>query len=72
MNCGVSNGRRIGPNRYHSTMYAELASSTHTRQRWEEDGAWQPLREAVENMLIAYDWGEAFVALNLAVKLGRR
>jgi toluene monooxygenase system protein E len=47
---------------------AELASSAHTRQRWEADGAWQPLREAVEKMLIAYDWGEAFVALNLAVK----
>ena len=48
--------------------YVELASSEHTRQRWEEDSAWQPLREAVEKMLIAYDWGEAFVALNLVVK----
>jgi toluene monooxygenase system protein E len=47
---------------------AALASSAHTRQRWEADSAWQPLREAVEKMLIAYDWGEAFVALNLAVK----
>jgi toluene monooxygenase system protein E len=47
---------------------AALASSAHTRQRWEEDGAWQPCREAVEKMLIAYDWGEAFVALNLVVK----
>jgi len=47
---------------------AELASSAHTRQRWEEDPAWQPLREAVEKMLIACDWGEAFAALNLAVK----
>jgi toluene monooxygenase system protein E len=47
---------------------AALASSAHTRQRWEADGAWQPLREAVEKMLIAYDWGEAFVALNLVVK----
>jgi len=46
----------------------ELASSTYTRRRWEEDGAWQPLREAVEKMLIAYDWGEAFVAVNLTVK----
>ena len=46
----------------------ELASSAHTRQRWEEDPAWQPLRETVEKMLIAYDWGEAFVALNLTVK----
>ena len=47
---------------------AELASSAHTRQRWEEDLAWQPLRETVEKMLIAYDWGEAFAALNLTVK----
>jgi signal transduction histidine kinase len=47
---------------------AELASSAHTRRRWEEDAVWQPLREAVEKMLIAYDWGEAFAALNLVVK----
>jgi toluene monooxygenase system protein E len=47
---------------------AALASSAHARQRWEEDAAWQPVREAVEKMLIAYDWGEAFVALNLTVK----
>jgi len=46
----------------------ELASSANTRQRWEEDAAWQPLRESVEKMLIAYDWAEAFVALNLTVK----
>jgi toluene monooxygenase system protein E len=47
---------------------AELASSAHTRRRWEEDAVWQPLREAVEKMLIAYDWGEAFAALNLVTK----
>ena len=47
---------------------AELASSAYTRRRWEEDAVWQPLREAVEKMLIAYDWGEAFAALNLTVK----
>jgi len=46
----------------------ELASSAYTRRRWEEDAVWQPLREAVEKMLIAYDWGEAFAALNLIVK----
>lgn len=46
----------------------ELASSAHTRRRWEDDAVWQPLREAVEKMLIAYDWGEAFTALNLVVK----
>jgi toluene monooxygenase system protein E len=47
---------------------AELASSAHTRRRWEDDAAWQPLREVVEKMLLAYDWGEAFAALNLTVK----
>ena len=35
---------------------------------WQEDPLWQPLRELVERLLVAYDWGEAFVALNLVVK----
>jgi toluene monooxygenase system protein D len=30
---------------------AELASSAKARQCWEEDQAWQPLRETVEKML---------------------
>lgn len=47
---------------------AELASSANTRRHWEEDAVWHPLREAVEKMLIAYDWGEAFAALNLVAK----
>ena len=46
----------------------ELDSSASTRRRWEEDGAWQPLRESIERLLVAYDWGEAFAALNLTVK----
>ena len=43
---------------------AALAS----RHRREEDAAWQRIREAVDKVLIAYDWGEAFVALHLTVK----
>lgn len=39
-----------------------------SRERWEKDRAWQPLREVIEKLLVAYDWGEAFVALNLVVK----
>src|SRR4029077_11330578 len=50
------------------THDAELASTADARQCWEEDPVWQPLREAVEKMLIAYDWGEAFAALNLTIK----
>ncbi len=38
------------------------------REAWQEDPLWQPLREAVERLLTAYDWGEAFAALNLALK----
>ena len=39
-----------------------------SRQIWQTDPAWQPVRELVERMLVAYDWGEAFAALNLCAK----
>jgi toluene monooxygenase system protein E len=35
---------------------------------WEQDQRWQPLRQFVERLLVTYDWGEAFVALNLILK----
>jgi toluene monooxygenase system protein E len=35
---------------------------------WEDEELFQPLRELIERALIAYDWGEAFVALNLVIK----
>jgi toluene monooxygenase system protein E len=35
---------------------------------WEQDPRWQPLRQLVEQLLVTYDWGEAFVALNLVLK----
>ncbi|TYB66824.1 toluene hydroxylase [Nonomuraea sp. PA05] len=50
------------------THGAGLADSGATRAVWEDDPAWQPAREALELLLLAYDWGEAFVALNLVVK----
>jgi toluene monooxygenase system protein E len=39
-----------------------------SKARWERDPLWQPLREAVEKLLVAWDWGEAFVGLNLVLK----
>ncbi|SFJ02272.1 aromatic/alkene monooxygenase hydroxylase subunit beta [Thermoflavimicrobium dichotomicum] len=45
-----------------------LADSQRTRAIWEDDSHWQPLRELLEKLLIAYDWGESFAALNLVVK----
>ncbi len=38
------------------------------KQLWQADPAWQPLRELIERLLVTYDWGEAFAALNLGVK----
>jgi toluene monooxygenase system protein E len=37
-------------------------------EQWTQGPAWQPLREVIERALVAYDWGEAFVALCLAIK----
>ncbi|MBT9282566.1 MAG: aromatic/alkene monooxygenase hydroxylase subunit beta [Hydrogenibacillus schlegelii] len=45
-----------------------LADSERTRAIWEDDPHWQPMREVLEKLLIAYDWGESFVATNLVVK----
>jgi toluene monooxygenase system protein E len=46
----------------------QLANSEATRRIWELDEVWQPARETLERLLLAYDWGEAFAALNLVVK----
>lgn len=35
---------------------------------WQEHPAWQPLRQAVEQLLVTYGWGEAFAGLNLVLK----
>lgn len=48
--------------------YPELAQSERTRGIWEEDPAWQPMRELLEKLLVAYDWGEAFAGLSLVAK----
>jgi toluene monooxygenase system protein E len=37
------------------------------RSLWESHEAWQPARELVETALVAYDWGEAFTALDLVI-----
>jgi toluene monooxygenase system protein E len=37
------------------------------RSSWEEHDGWQPARKAVEHALVAYDWAEAFTALNLVL-----
>jgi toluene monooxygenase system protein E len=39
-----------------------------SKARWQTDSLWQPLRRAVEQLLICYDWAESFVGLNLVLK----
>jgi len=47
-------------------IYRGFAADSRTL--WQTDSMWQPLREVVEKLLIAYDWAESFVGLNLVVK----
>jgi toluene monooxygenase system protein E len=47
-------------------IYPGFAADSKTL--WQSDPMWQPLRQVVERLLIAYDWGESFVGLNLVVK----
>jgi toluene monooxygenase system protein E len=39
-----------------------------SKELWQTDSLWQPLRFAVEKLLTCYDWAEAFVGLNLVLK----
>jgi toluene monooxygenase system protein E len=37
------------------------------RALWQDHEAWQPARELIEQALVAYDWAEAFTAVNLVI-----
>lgn len=67
--------RRIQRIAYHTRALADahgddLADTATARDPWLSGDAWQPLREVLERLLAVRDWGEAFVALNVAVKPG--
>lgn len=38
------------------------------RGHWENDDSWQGFRELMERTLVAWDWAEQFIALNLVAK----
>jgi hypothetical protein len=38
------------------------------RSTWENHAGWQSTREAIEKLMVAYDWDQTFVGLNLVVK----
>jgi toluene monooxygenase system protein E len=65
--------RRVQRNAYLSKALsldhgAALADAGEARGIWEDHPAWQPLRELLERLLVAYDWGEAFAGLALVAK----
>lgn len=64
--------RRIQRLAYFTRMLADshsdaIAETATARDPWEKDEHWH-LRELLERLLVVYDWGQAFVALNLVVK----
>lgn len=70
---GADEMRRVQRIAYLSKAWSGDHAALHVdgptvRRIWEEDEAWQPLRELLERALVAYDWGEALTALSLAVK----
>ncbi len=65
--------RRIQRLAYLTKMLAnahgeQIAATSTAREPWQSGAAWQPLREISERMLGVYDWGEAFVLLNVVLK----
>ena len=49
--------------------HPERQFSKSERSHWEGAPVFQGLRELMEKALIAYDWGESFVAINLVAKI---
>jgi toluene monooxygenase system protein E len=51
-----------------SKTFGEIGFGRDERAYWEGDKAWQGFRELIEKALIAWDWAESFVALNLVAR----
>lgn len=62
--------RRIQRIAYRIAMLREVRPrlGADSRERWEQASLFQPLRRAVERLLVTYDWGAAFAGLNLCLK----
>lgn len=51
-----------------SQVWPDYGFVNNERNQWEDATHWQGFRELLEKALITYDWGEAFVAVNLVLK----
>jgi toluene monooxygenase system protein E len=53
--------------RVRQLQYVYSGFATDSKACWETDPLWQPLRMAIERLLVCYDWAESFVGLNLVL-----
>lgn len=51
-----------------ANTWPDIGLAENEREIWENDAAWQGFRELMEKALVAWDWGEEFVAINLVAK----
>lgn len=51
-----------------SLTFTDKGFGSNERQQWEQNPAWQGMRELMEKTLTIWDWGEAIVVLNLIAK----
>jgi toluene monooxygenase system protein E len=54
--------------RMHQLRSVVPSFGDQSRTAWQQSPEWQPLRKVVETLLVTYDFGEAWVALNLVLK----
>jgi toluene monooxygenase system protein E len=63
--------RRVSLVAYRTTelgrAWPERGFGSGERNLFQTHPAWQPARELIETALVAYDWGEAFTALDLVI-----
>jgi toluene monooxygenase system protein E len=64
--------RRVQLAAYRAKQLAETYPDRHfgtaERGQWEKAPGWQPIRELLERLLIAYDWHDAFIGTQLVLK----
>lgn len=51
-----------------SKAFPDKGFAESEREIWEDHDMWQPLREAIERLLIEYDWAKSLIGTNLVLK----
>jgi len=54
--------------RLYQLQQVDPSCGRFSKDGWRRDPGWQPMRELIEQLLVVYTWGEAFVAVNVVLK----